>query len=84
MEYEDKIKTHKRKFKKYLIFCLILSILLTFGLYKIFAGISESGGSKAVFNSDHVLVIFSIFIGCFFTFLVPVYLVHVILVMKDK
>ena len=72
MDKETKIKNLNKKYIKKIIIGLIPSVILTLLVYKIFSGISESGGNVVSFNYDHLIAIAGIFTGVYGTFFIVV------------
>lgn len=72
MEKETKIKELNKKYIKKIIIGLIPSAILTLLVYKIFSGISESGGNVVSFNYNHLIAIAGIFAGVYGTFFIVV------------
>ena len=72
MDKETKIRELNKKYIKKIIIGLIPSAILTLLAYKIFSGISESGGNVASFNYNHLIAIAGIFTGVYGTFFIVV------------
>ena len=81
---EDLIRKHKIRFRIYNIICIILSILFTLALYFFVEGWGRGDGSDASFGLTAALVFLGIAVISYITLVLPGFIIHKILMWRDK
>jgi len=81
---EERLRKHKRRFKVYNIICIILSILISYFLYKFMDGWARGDGQYVPFTARTFFIMVGVTFGFYVSMLLPGFLLYVILVKKDK
>lgn len=80
----EMIKNHKRRFKIYNIISIILSILITYGIYMFMYGWAKGDGNDVTFTFNTFLILLCLACGFYVTLIFPGYLLHKIILMRNK
>ena len=81
---EERINKHKRRFRIYNIVCIVLSIVISYFLYKFMDGWARGDGQYVPFTSRQFFIMAGVAFGFYVSMLLPGFLLHKILVMKER
>lgn len=81
---EERLNKHKRRFIIYNIISIALSIIISYFLYKFAEGWAKGDGSYVSFTSRTFFIMVGVTFGFYVFMLLPGYLIHKIIVIKDK
>lgn len=81
---KQKLSKHNERFMVYNIVCILLSILVSTFFFMFAYGWAKGDGNDVSFTSKSFFIIIGVTFGFYVSMVLPGYLIHKILVIKDK